>query len=422
MSPNHLDAGKSAETLCAERNQRIWDAVTLKKPDRVPLLMMAGYLLAEYGGISNQTLQDDFEAGQAVLERFALEFEPDNVTGPVMHPAAGLALGDRMSAWPGHGLPEDGQFQFVENEFMKAEDYPAFLHDPSDWIIRTYLPRAFSKLEGFQHLPPLGMWSYGIYCLDALAFYGAPGVREAIAALGEAMTAVAKRGGELIDSAVRLSALGIPPYFGAGSLIEAPFDFMSDTMRGMRGIMLDMLRHPDQLLEAEARVFETQLEYALQFARVTGLKVASLPLHRGSDGFMSLTQFERFYWPQLKQLLVALIDNGITPFVFYEGAWDKRLEYLAELPKGKSVGWFQKSDIFRVKEVVGDTMCVMGGMPNSLLTGGSVSEIRERTHQVCEIVGKGGGFIMGSNVGEMAGSKLENVRAWADATREFGVY
>ena len=75
----------------------------------------------------------------------------------------------------------------------------------------------------------------------------------------------------------------------------------------------------------------------------------------------------------------TLIDHGITVFVFYEGIWDKRLKYLAELPKGKTVGWFQSSDIFKVKEVLGDTMCILGGMPVSMLSGGTVEQVRERT-------------------------------------------
>ena len=103
-----------------------------------------------------------------------------------------------------------------------------------------------------------------------------------------------------------------------------------------------------------------ELEFAINTCKATGMNRAFLPLHRGSDGFMSLKQFENLYWKQLKHVLETLVENGITPIVFYEGCWDQRLEYLAELPKGKTVGWFQSSDIFKVKEIVGDTMCIVG--------------------------------------------------------------
>ena len=413
--------GNSSEQLLAERSKRIWDAGALRKPDRIPISMTAGYLLADYGGVSHQELQDDHERTQEILERFACEFQPDSLTG-VLTPGPSPLLGDRMTAWPGHGLPASGSFQFLEGEFMKAEDYDAFLKDPSDWAIRTYLPRAFAELEGLQSLPPLGMWVFGFYNLENLSFYAAPSVRAAARAFARALDVACEEGERMAESQRRLAALGFPPPFFVGPHAAAPFDFMSDTLRGMRGIMLDLLSRPDQLLAAEERVTDIMLEHVLMSAEATGAKLAGFPLHRGSDGFMSLAQFERFYWPQLRYMFLALIENGITPFAFFEGVWDKRLEYLRELPAGKVIGWFQKSDIFKVKEVVGDTLCIVGGMPNSLLAGGTVSEVRECTHELCEVVGKNGGYIMSTGVGELKGSKLDLVRAWVDATREFGVY
>jgi hypothetical protein len=422
MSQNALDAGKSTEQLRAERARRVADAIELRQPDRVPMWMPASYLLAGYAGVSNQELQDDSDKAQAILERFALEFEPDLVHG-VMSARVSVALGDRSTAWPGHGLPATGSFQYREQEFMLADDYPAFLNDPSDWAVRTYLPRVFSKLEGLRFLPPLGMWAFGFYNLAALMAYGAEPVRAAMKELGKAIEIAAEEGAKMEESAERLMALGFPSAaFLEGPLVEAPFDFMSDTLRGMRGIMLDMMRRPEELLAAEERVLKIQVDQVLSFAEATGVKYAGFPLHRGSDGFMSLPQFERFYWPQLKEFFLILIENGITPWVFFEGCWDQRLEYLRELPAGKVIGGFQKSDYRKVKEVLGDVMCIIGGMPNSLLTGGSVSEVRERTHELCEVVGKNGGYIMSTNAIEMEGSKIELVRAWADATREFGRY
>ena len=186
-------------------------------------------------------------------------------------------------------------------------------------------------------------------------------------------------------------------------LVEAPFDFMSDTLRGMRGIFLDMLRCPDKLLTAEQKVSRFQLDYAIATSRAIGVPYVFIPLHRGSDGFMSLAQFERFYWPQLEAMMLKLIDAGITPWVYYEGVWDQRLKYLATLPKGKTIGSFQDSDIFRAKEVVGDTMCIMGGMPTSLLQSGTTEQVRARTRQLCEVVGLGGGYVMCTGVMELEG-------------------
>ncbi len=423
MTQRNPDAGKKPEQLLQERTARLNAAINLRQPDRIPIMMPISYMLAELGGITKQELIENPEKSQELLEKAALEYQPDSIFGPMPgDPTPYLMLGDRMTAWPGHQLAPDNQYQFVEHEFMKADDYDAFLEDPSDWAIRQYLPRAYEKLGGFALLPPLAMFVSGSYFMSNIAAFGMGPLAESFRTFAEVIKAVADGTVRVIESARRMAALGFPGSILAGAGIEAPFDLMSDTMRGMRGIMLDLMQRPDKLLAAEEKVARFQLEYAIATCKATGLENAFLPLHRGSDGFMSLKQFEKFYWPQLKHVLVTLVENGIRPVVFYEGIWNQRLEYLAELPRGKTVGWFQASDIFKVKDIVGDTMCIIGGMPNSMLAAGTPEMVRDHTRKVCDYLGRGGGFMMSTGVGEMGGSQPELVRAWVDATREFGVY
>ena len=245
---------------------------------------------------------------------------------------------------------------------------------------------------------------------------------KALQALARAIEAQSEAQARIVRTAQHMAALGFAPAIYAGVGLEAPFDLMSDTLRGMRGIMLDIYRRPEKLLIAQEKVLRFQLEYAVNWCRSSGINVAFIPLHRGSDGFMSLPQFEKFYWPQLKTMLEQLVNAGIMPFVFYEGVWDQRLQYLAELPKGKTVGWFQASDIFKTKEIVGNTMCIVGGMPNSLLKGGTAEQVRQLTIRLCKEAGKGGGFIITTSAGEMEGCRPELVKVWVETTKEFGLY
>ncbi|MFN2136052.1 MAG: uroporphyrinogen decarboxylase family protein [Candidatus Promineifilaceae bacterium] len=410
----------SAEFLA--RDKRVSDAVQLKQPDRIPLIMGAGYYLAEMGGFSKQTLYDDFEASQAMLEKAALLYEPDMIFGAWHTPEPSRILGDRMTKWPGLGLDEGGSFQFNEQEFMKAADYDAFIEDPGDWTIRVYTPRAFANCEGLALLPPLGMFAYGYYNVFNYPVLTAPPVVAAFETIYKAAQAQVAWLEESLVSAARLAELGFPPFVMLANICEAPFDFMSDTLRGMRGIFLDMLRIPDKLLAAEEKVGRFQVEHIKNAVQANNIPHVFIPLHRGSDGFMSLAQFEKFYWPQLKEMILAFIDAGITPWVYYEGVWNDRLEYLAELPKGKSVGMFQDSDIFKVKDVVGDTLCILGGMPIPMLKNGTPESVRAYTKRLCEEVGRDGGFIMSTSVLELEGCNPELIEAWTNATHEFGAY
>ena len=381
-------------------------------------------LLFQLEGVSNAELYNNPGKAHQALVNAARRFEPDICDGQCLTPAMSRVLGDRMTKWPGLGLEADGTYQYFEEDYMKAEDYDAFLADPSDWAIRHYLPRCFEELGGLATLPPLGLLSMGIlYIFGNASIFATPPIVKAGEALLKAGQEHMKWIHEQIALYQRMESEGFPlvMYF-MGSHCCAPFDFMTDTMCGMRGIFADMRRCPEKLLATEERVIPWMLENAAAVRRTRGLPYCIMPIHHGSDGLMSLPNFEKFFWPQLKRVILALIEMGITPVVAWEGCWDQRLQYLAELPKGKTVGMFHSTDLVKAKEVIGDVMCIIGGMPNSLLIAGDRSEVREYTHKVCETVGKGGGFIFSTGMGDLQGCKPDLIEAWVEATREFGTY
>jgi len=218
--------------------------------------------------------------------------------------------------------------------------------------------------------------------------------------------------------------LGYPSQFGFGMGIGgAPFDVISDFLRGMRGAMLDMYRCPDKLLAVCEMVQEWQ------FARATpAIPDAQgnpprlfMALHRGSDGFMSKKQFEKFYWPGLKNTLIKAVDLGYIVAPVFEGVWDERLEYLLELPKGKVTFWSERTDIFRAKEVLGDHLCIQGGVPPTLLQAGSTQDVEEHCKKIIKTVGKNGGLLM-FPTSAMDFAKPENVKAMVDTIQKYGAY
>ena len=82
-----------------------------------------------------------------------------------------------------------------------------------------------------------------------------------------------------------------------------PYDIISDLMRGMRGSMLDMYRCPDKLLAAIEKLSDQTMQAISAGPKPEGFTTSFIALHRGADGFMSLEQFEKFYWPYLKKLV-----------------------------------------------------------------------------------------------------------------------
>jgi hypothetical protein len=406
---------KTPEQLYEERVKRVEDAIQLKIPDRVPVIFSVGYFPAKYTGITCADAFYNPGKWKEAAKKTVIDFEPDTclATGPDSGGAL-EALDFKQMVWPGHGTSLHHTHQFVEGEYMKADEYEAFLEDPTGFIIRNYLPRTCGNLESFQRLPHLS-----ILLFSPTALLGMPGFEKAIESLSKARQEVLKRNAEIGSLGEELKQLGFPTFSQAATF--TPFDVVSDRLRGMRGSMLDMFRQPDRLIKACEKLLPILLGMAVATAKMSGNSRVFIPLHRGAEGFMSLKQFETFYWPTLKRLLLGLIDAGLTPCPFFEGDYTSRLKYLLELPRGKALGYFDTSDIIRVKEILGNHLCIMGNVPCSLLQTGSPQNVKDYCKKLIEVVGKGGGFIMAprSAIDEV---KPENLKAMIDFTREYGVY
>jgi hypothetical protein len=407
-----------------QRLKRVEDAIVLRVPDRVPFFPITSLVGRKYVGITAEEAFYNYDAWFEGNKKAILDLEPD-IYWPAVSVYPGRALEAakiRQLKWPGPGgAPKDTGIQFVEDEYMKADEYDLFLDDPTDYIIRVYLPRVFDSLKPLGNMPPIKMLFYGGYRgILTSAIFADPDIVQAVQSLYETAIESSVFLRKLAAFNSEMTDLGFPCAFGPG-VTRAPFDVFSDLHRGMRGSMLDMYRRPDKILQAAEKITPLLIQDALLGARRSGNKRVFIPLHRGADGFMSDDQFQKFYWPGLKRVILALIDAGLTPCPLFEGQYSSRLEYLNELPKGKVMGMFDDTDIGKVKDIVGDTVCICGNMPVSILQMGTPDQVRELTRQQIEAAGKGGGFIMCCK-GVLDEAKPELVKVWAEATREYGRY
>jgi uroporphyrinogen-III decarboxylase len=182
-----------------------------------------------------------------------------------------------------------------------------------------------------------------------------------------------------------------------------------------------MYRQPAKLKAAIELLEPMTIQMAVATASKSGIPRVWIPLHRGAAGFMNDDQFDEFYWPCLKRLLVTLIDKGFMPVPFFEGDYTPRLERLAELPPGKVLGHFDKVDRKKYKKILGDVMCFWGNIPSSLFIAGKPSQIREDVKELIDIFADNGGLIVdASSTGPPPESKPENVEAMTKAVFEYG--
>ena len=396
MHTDVLPAGSTADAY-RRRLERYLTAMDLGRPDRVPVRLGLGDVAAGYAGMTKQEVFYDLDrnlaAARFVADRFDLDLAPGSPSeywAPLM---------DGVNAvyyrFPGRDLPPDGQFQFVEGEYMLAADYPAFIADPTAWILETYLPRVQREMAE-------------------------PGSVRAQLALVRGTAAAAHLSARRRElQQVMALEHGLPP--STSGKAYAPFDVLGDKLRGMRGVLLDVHRRPEQLLEAADMLVGHVIHKILSGARGDTTLPAQMPLHRGAYPFLSPAQWERFYWPSLRKVIEGLWSVGKRTMFVAEADWTPYLASIADLPARSIVFHVDQTDLPTAAHLFKDRFCLTGNVPNHLLAYGTPSDVRDYTHRLVETYAGDGGFIVAAAAGIMDPVRLENVEALVDAAHELAL-
>jgi uroporphyrinogen-III decarboxylase len=192
-------------------------------------------------------------------------------------------------------------------------------------------------------------------------------------------------------------------------------------LRGTRGSVMDMYRQPEKLLETLEVITQQSLESALAMANMAKSPQIFIPMHKGDDSFMGIKQFEKFYWPSYRKLLMGLINEGCVPSPVVDGSYNTRLEYLTDLPRTGVIWTFEKTDIFKAKKILGNTACIAGNVTAAQLYTHTAKQIKDYCKKLIDECGKGGGYMLslGSSVDKCDPA---NLRAIVEARDEYGIY
>jgi len=415
-------ASPEAQSKFEERCAIIIDAIKMDKtPKRIPVGPSAGHFPIEYAGLTWKEAMYDYKKLCAAFEKYNDDFDPDiGGSGGTIPPGRMFEILDyKPYLWAGNGVGDNDEYQYVENEYMKADEYQDLIDDPTGWFQSVFLPRCFGKLEGFSQFPnPMMTMELPMVSSVAGAYASGP-MKSAMNHFMESGEEMLKWAKEMGEFSARSRSKGF--VYMRGGFAKAPFDILGDTLRGTMGIMMDLIRRPDEVIEACERLTPLMIKTAVKALGDGSAPFCYMPLHKGADGFMSEKQFESMYWPSLRKLTIGLIDAGIVPVLFAEGGYNSRLDIVSDLPAGKVIWYFDRTDMKRAKETVGRKNCIMGNVPMSLLYGGSTDEVTDYCKNLIATAGKDGGFIFSTGAG-MQGTKVENVKVMIECGKKYGGY
>jgi hypothetical protein len=393
------------EKRYAERLNRYVTAMRHGKPDCIPLRPFVAEFTAVYAGYSIQEVTHDYRKAFAAVRRCAADFDWDAVVANMVYNWGGLvkAIGLRYYALPGIELPSDTPFQYLEpreeQAWMRPDEYDELIRDPTGYLLNVWLPRVTTEVS-----PP----GQPVTLRNNLSFLkGGMAMLDYFRGFGSQVELLRKESGTV-------SAIA--------GILKAPFDILADKLRGYQGLAMDVFRRPGKVLAACDALTPHLLHVAASGADPQRQVPVGLWLHRGCVPFLSPAQFEKFYWPTLKQIIEGLWAQGIQTLFYAEGEWNANLKFIAELPDLSIIYHVDRGDIFEVHRAVGHKFCLSGGIPNDLLAFGKPDDVKEYCKKVIDGVARDGGYIMDASAIMQDDTKEENLRAMTEFTRQYGVY
>ncbi len=396
---------KSTSEIYQERLARYVTAMKNEKPDKIPIRPFVAEFTAKYTGMTCQQVTHDFNKAFIAAQKCAKDFDWDAVVGNMVYVWTGLtqAIGLKYYATPGIEISPDTAFQYLEpkeeNAFMKADEYDLLIKNPTDFLYNVWLPRVSTEIKAADEKTSFR---------NNLAF-----VKGGMAMM-QYFNAFGPQGETLKNDIGVVSAIS--------GILKAPFDILADKLRGYIGLTMDMMNQPNKVLKA----CEALMPHIYHIAQSSADPNHQVPvgywMHRGGLPFVSKGQFESHYWPTIKPIIEELWRNGNQTLFYAEGSWDHHLDSFAELPLSSIVYHIDRGDYLLTHKKLGHKFCLSGGVPNAILALGSPQDVQDYCKNIIDTIARDGGYIMDASAIMQNDTKVENIKALTNFTREYGVY
>ena len=325
----------TVEELQKERTEIRNDLLAGKKPKR--LFMNPNFTMesaCDYAKIDLMKAHYSMELTEQAYDKVCADFPADTMPARNLRfPNVYQLLGARN--WI---ISSNGVVQHPEIETMAVEEYDEFIEAPYKTIIEKFLPRVCKALDKDPISNGLNLaTAYGAYkniTGAQMAVYGRMNTK-----------------------------YGYVPGMITNQMIEAPFDFLADQLRGFRAITMDIRRCPDKVKAAVEVITPMMIKMATPPVIRPGL-ISFIPLHLGP--FINNKAFDELYWPTFEKTIVELDKIGIRISLFVEQDWTRFCHYLERLPKS-TIMFMEAGDPKRFTETVGKDH-VFGGFFDPTIT------------------------------------------------------
>jgi uroporphyrinogen decarboxylase len=363
------------------------NALKLKAPKSKTNIPVYAHICGYAAVLSGRTQADLFRGNDVWLDAMIKTYENLGVDPDVvfpMNPKDVTFIEQMKVKIPGRELAENELFQFIEEEVMKQEDY------------NTIINKGFAAWQ-----------------MPFVASIQTPPMKQnALTSMAVTIKFIKAGMGCAKNRKYWEKQRGIPMMFHTG--MGTPFDTFSMS-RGLENFFFDVYDEPD-LVERASKIATPEMIKTTFRSAKPGDRVAIFAM-RSSATFISPDMFEKLSWPYLKQIMMALIEKGITPVLHADGNWLPMLPFFKELPNGKCIIELDgDTDIEKAYEILHGHQCIRGDVPASLFAFGSTEDMKTYCNKLLSLA-MNGGIIIGNGCEIPLNTKKENLQIFLNCTK-----
>ncbi len=368
-----------------EKVSRIMTSANMGSPDRMPVITLAQTWSMDYAGTN---AADTFTSVDREFEVYAKFLKESDFDGTLQFGnIRPIKLYESLGYSPFFFSPDGVTIQHQDNCILPTEEIKEYIADPIKYLRNKALYRRFPALQ--KDFP------------------------DDLSALGNALQEMFKHQQKLqsMDTYLR-EHVGTPKV--TGDLFEPALDRYI-CYRSFAEGMKDLRKRPELVLEA--------LEATYPMLAPPPMPMQQFPFAFSpivTVTYLSRKNFEKFFWPTAKRLFDTLIGLGAKVCIAMEGTWEHVYDFLLEFPKGSIVAFVEGDDMIKTKKIIGDKVCIIGGMDDQLLSNGTKQQCIDYTKNVIDGCGTEGVMITHGKCLLSPGQiNVDNYRAVVDFVHEY---
>ena len=359
--------------LAEQRLDRILKVIRHEKPDRTPLILNGSVAFLKYVDPKSTIadfVREPIECMQKVIEGLGHLTNIDSISGAGIWPVTAGSMWLSKTKVPGRELDDDALWQIDEQAFMTREDYDIIIDKGWKWFSDDVL---FNRLG---------------YSREEFEF----------------SRAVGKEISRLLSEAGYAS-------YGNGCMSHSVINNLTSS-RGSVNFFRDIRQIPDKLKAVIDVMMEeefAQLSQAIKTAK-KGTVGVSTPAIRCTCDYVSEDIFEKFIWETMYKGADMMLEAGLYVFFHNDSNWDDFLHFYKHFPPKTCIFDSDgQTDIYKVKEILGDRMCITGNVSPALLSIGTPDQVYDFCRK--QIAEMGDAYILSGSCTLPPNTKPENIDA-----------